>query len=204
MRPADTTRTSASLLRPSHGSKSSPPCQYAAHFQESQTDGSGDPDKDCLFPNGLNGTQTLPEEWKVNSTFPLNKVLRSRSRLVVFDDTNSDLPDFFLKRVLATDRNAPVRRQWDSVINPLVANSSLAPEVIADVFTDSTAVIRRMHEIWDWRVRSNYAAWPVYFAISRTGQPPLVRFEIERLGGHFLYLADVPNHFTQELEQIRL
>jgi hypothetical protein len=205
MRPADTTRTSASGIRHSHGSKSTSPCQHIGRSQASQTNGSGDPDENCLSTNGLNSLRILPGGKNTNGTFPSNPTLtRSRLRLLIFDSTNSDLPDFFLKRVLAIDRDAQVRRQWDSVMNPLIANSGIAPEIITDVFSDSASVIRRMNEIWDLRVRSNYAAWPVYFAVSRIGQPPLVRFEIERLGGHFLYLADVPSHFTRELEQIRL
>lgn len=130
--------------------------------------------------------------------------LGSQMRILVFQETGIALPDTVLKPILTIDRDAQVKRQWQSVIHDLCANSCTAPEIIADIFTDGLAALRRMNEIWEFRVRSNYSPHPLYLAISRTSQTALMRFEIERHGGHFLYLIDAPNHFTPELEQMRL
>jgi hypothetical protein len=129
---------------------------------------------------------------------------RSGLKILVFDGTNTHLPNSLLKRVIANDRAALIKRKWDSVIDTFLSHPCTVPDVIVDISTDRASVIRRMNEIWDLRVRWNYSPRPAYFAISKTGNLPLLRFEIERLDGRFLYLCDVPNHFNQELEQIRL
>jgi hypothetical protein len=122
---------------------------------------------------------------------------------LLFDETGNALPDNLRKQVVRIDPDAPVKRKWESVIEASTTSPN-AYDVIVDSFTDSATAIQRLNSIWKMRVRSNYAVRPAYFGISTISQRPLVRFDIERLGGHFLHLYDVPAHFEQELEQIRL
>jgi hypothetical protein len=122
---------------------------------------------------------------------------------LLFDETGNAVPDNLRKHVAHIDPDAPIKRKWESVIEACTTNST-AYDVIVDSFTDSATAIQRLNSTWKMRVRSNYAVRPAYFGISTISQKPLVRFDIERLGGHFLHLYDVPAHFQQELEQIRL
>ena len=124
---------------------------------------------------------------------------RSKLRLLLFDGTKRELPERLREQVLKYDPHATVKREWASVIDACDAY-----DVIVDYSDDIDAVVRRINEIWRHRVRENYAIRPAYFLVNRISQYRLVRFEVERLGGHFLHLGDVPIRFGNELEQIRL
>jgi hypothetical protein len=78
------------------------------------------------------------------------------------------------------------------------------PDILVHLFTDQRSVMRGIEAVWNTRIRSNYRPRPVYFAIAKTSYSSRVRYEIERMGAHFLYLFDVPTHFQRELDQIRL
>jgi hypothetical protein len=45
---------------------------------------------------------------------------------------------------------------------------------------------------------------PLYFALSCVDHPAALRYEIRRLGGHYLHISDVSRHFGPQLEEIRV
>jgi len=124
---------------------------------------------------------------------------RTALRLLLFNNTKRELPETLREKVLKYDRHAIVKRNWTSVLDALGDC-----DVIVDYSDDTEAVRHRINEIWQRRVRANYTIRPAYFVISKTSQHHLARFEVERLGGHFLHLYDVPTRLGDELEQIRL
>jgi hypothetical protein len=123
---------------------------------------------------------------------------------LILSNPGTILPAALLEQVALVDPNASVKRSWASVTDTLMKRSCRYPDVIIDVVTDPAPVMKRIRDLWQLRVRHNYSSRPAYFAISRNIPPPLVRFDIERLGGHYLLEFDVPAHFQQELAQIRL
>ncbi len=129
---------------------------------------------------------------------------RSPLRLLLFAEPAISLPTNLLQRVERLDAGARVVRNWDSVMEALFATSCSTLDVIIDAFNDLDSALRRSKQLCNLRVRSNYSPRPRYFAISTSNQSPTVRYEIERHGGHFLHVFDVPKHFDAELEQIRL
>jgi hypothetical protein len=118
---------------------------------------------------------------------------------LLFNNTKRELPETLREKVLKYDRHASVKRNWNSVLDALGDC-----DVIVDCSDDLDAVLRRINEIWLRRQRDNYAIRPAYLVVSKASQYRLARFEVERLGGHFLHLYDVPTRFGDELEQIRL
>jgi hypothetical protein len=125
-------------------------------------------------------------------------------RIMILEETGMSIPETLLRLVLALDSNAQVKRRWDSVIHGFSRDFSAVPDMVVDIFSDTAAVLRRINVLWELRVRRNYSPRPLYVAISRVTQPALTRYEIERYGGHFLYVADIPNHFMHEVEQLRM
>lgn len=121
----------------------------------------------------------------------------SALRLILFCETKRELPEELGKEILKHDRNAVVKRNWDSVLDTEC-------DVIVDCSDDIDRVLRRVNENWRRRVKDSHAIRPEYFVIGKPNRHRLARFEVERLGGHFLYLVDVPTRFGEELEQIRL
>lgn len=123
----------------------------------------------------------------------------STLRLLLFSDSKSALPQELLDKVLKYDSNAIIKRNWDSVLDSLDSC-----DVIIYNSDDIHKTLRRINEIWRYRLRGNYATRPSFLIISKTSQYHSGRFEVERLGERFLYLPDVQSQFGKELEQIRL
>jgi hypothetical protein len=122
---------------------------------------------------------------------------RSFLRLTLFDGTRRELPEKLRNEVLRYDPAAAIRRDWTSVLDKL--NDC---DVIIDYSDDIRAVLRRINELWRYRVQANYEIRPAYLAISTPGRPSLARFEVERLGECFLHLDDVPTRLGEELKRI--
>jgi hypothetical protein len=76
--------------------------------------------------------------------------------------------------------------------------------VIVAVGLDCSMAMQQMDDLWKLRVQCNYSHRPVYFAISQETERGLTRYNIERVGGYFLHLFDVPSRFEVEIDQIRL
>ncbi len=174
-----------------------PGCQEFRHSQH--------PDELCL-------SLRASSRWNGNSLghFPPGSPIQnryissSRLRILVLNDKSLPLPEKFLEPVLREDPQAIIRNSWNSVCKMIADDWPSAPHVILGVSPDCGSAIRRLTELWNLRVANNYSLWPIYFAMPRSSQPGLSRFEVERLGGYFLHIFDVPDHFRAEIEQIRL
>lgn len=118
-------------------------------------------------------------------------------RLLIFDGTKKELPEKLRNEVLRYDPAAVIRRDWISVL----ANLGDC-DVVIDYCDDIRAVLRRINELWRYRVRANYATRPAYIAISTPRRPFMARFEVERLGERFLLVDDVPARLGEELRRI--
>jgi hypothetical protein len=118
-------------------------------------------------------------------------------RLLIFDSTKKELPEKLRNEVLRHDPAAVIRRDWTSVLAKLDDC-----DVVIDYCDDIRAVLRRINELWRFRVGANYATRPAYIAISTPSRPSLARFEVERLGERFLHVDDVPARFGEELRRI--
>jgi hypothetical protein len=123
----------------------------------------------------------------------------SALRLVLFGETKGELPETLRAEVLKNHGDAIVKRNWGSVLDALDSC-----DVILDYSDDIQAALRRINELWRRLVQANYAARPAYIVIGKPDRPSLARFEIERLGGHFLHLDDVPARLGEELKRIDL
>jgi hypothetical protein len=99
--------------------------------------------------------------------------------------------------VLKYDPAAVIRRDWTSVLDNL--NDC---DVIIDHSDDIRAVLRRINELWRYRVQANYEPRPAYIAIGTPSRLSLARFEVERLGEYFLHVDDVPTRLGEELKRI--
>jgi len=103
------------------------------------------------------------------------------------------------------DPRAPIRRNWDRVIASLESGGMNCADVIVDVLQRKGVVgLEHLRELWITRVAHNYSAGPFYFALSCVDQPAALRYEIRRLGGYYLNIADVSRHFGQQMEEVRL
>jgi hypothetical protein len=122
---------------------------------------------------------------------------RSFLRLTLFDGTRRELPEKLRNEVLRYDPAAAIRRDWTSILDNL--NDC---DVIIDYSDDIRAVLRRINELWRYRVRANYATRPAYIAISTPSRAFLARFEVERLGERFLHADDVQARLGEELRRI--
>lgn len=126
-----------------------------------------------------------------------------RLRLVLLNNGLGTLPSTLTEQVVKIDPEAQIRNSWASLIDSL-ADSCCAFDVIIAVGQDCSLTMQQMDDLWRLRVRHNYSPRPVYFAISKDTQRGLTRYNIERLGGHFLHLFDAPSHLQAEIDQIRL
>jgi hypothetical protein len=120
-------------------------------------------------------------------------------RLLLFGDTKRELPQVLREEVVKHDGEAIIKRDWASVLSTL-SNC----DVILDYSDDIDAVVRRINQIWRYRVRANHAIFPAYIVISKISQYALARFAVERLGARYLHLYDVPALLGDELKQIDL
>jgi hypothetical protein len=158
--------------------------------------------RDLTFPDS-NYEETLNADAECFQ--PRRISTSSDLRLLLFNDDATSFPASLLEQVTIADRNALIKRDFDSVMEMFTAaNCCAIPDIVVHLFTDPASLMRRIKDVWSARMRQNYNPRPAYFAISSTTQPSLVRYEIERLGGHFLHLFDVPTHFRREIDQIRL
>lgn len=119
-------------------------------------------------------------------------------------NTDGPLPDTLVQQVIQIDPDAQIRNSWNSFIDCLAANSCRTPDVIVGYSSECGQAIRQIKELGDLRRHYNYSPRPVYLAITAQRQPVVTRLEIERVGGYFLHLPDVPRHFNDEIERIRI
>jgi hypothetical protein len=124
-------------------------------------------------------------------------------RFLVFADGGVTLPKILLDRITAIDPDAQIKRTWNSVVDELEKNSLDAHDIVIESSDDMEGAAARIDHIWRLRVKANYAMRPAYLVIGKPSHP-MARFEIERRGGYFLRLCDVPTHLVGELEHIRL
>ena len=104
-----------------------------------------------------------------------------------------------------TDPCAPIRRNWDRAIASLESSGMSSVDVVIDVLEPKgIRGLEHLREVWKLRVRHNYTTVPVYFALSCVDQPAALKYEIQRLGGHYLHISDVSRHFDPQLDEIRL
>lgn len=130
---------------------------------------------------------------------------RSFPRIVLFNSAGTPLPASLLEQVARADPHALIKRDLEAAIEMFTdANTCALPDIFLHPFSEKSSVIQGINAVWSARIQNNYSSRPVYVAVSSTRQPSLVGYEIERLGAHFLYLADVPTHFQRELDHIRL
>lgn len=125
-------------------------------------------------------------------------------RLVLLNNGLPTLPSSLTEQLVKIDPEAQIRNSWSSLIDTRHSDSCHAFDVIIAVGPDCSLAMQQMDDLRRLRVLNNYSPRPVYFAISQDTQRGLTRYKIERLGGHFLHLLDVPSGFQAEIDLIRL
>jgi hypothetical protein len=125
-------------------------------------------------------------------------------KLTILKNTAGPLPESLLQQAIRIDPNTQIRHSWDSMIDRLAANACRTPDVIVGYSTGYELALEQIKELRDFRERCNYSPRPIYLAITAKRQSGVTRLEIERAGGYFLYAPDVPTHFRDEIENIRL
>src|ERR1043165_3780335 len=130
--------------------------------------------------------------------------IRNQLSILLVNETGQPLPSYLVEPILRIDSDAKIFTSWLSVMRVLVGKSCSVPDLIIVISTDCASAVQHLNGLWTIRLRNNYSVRPLYFGLSQRGQFASRRYEIERLGGYFLALSDVPCRFSQELEQVRL
>jgi hypothetical protein len=130
--------------------------------------------------------------------------MRSRLRLTVLNETGTPLSVDFLQSILQNDPEAKMKKNWGAILEELTKKACTATDVIIVVCNDCQATIQQLKSLWKLRIYFNFSPRPICFFISRSRQSVLTRYRIERLGGYFLQLCDVPGYFQREFERIHI
>ncbi len=125
-------------------------------------------------------------------------------KLLVHDNLAFN-PSELLDQIAEIDPSAQIKRTWGSVLQHLECSVLKATDIIIDIIDATPGVAaEHLNQLSELRRRHNYSPTPLYLAISVQTQPLVVRHSIRCLGGRFIYMAHVPAHFLEEIEEIRL
>src|SRR6266487_19031 len=110
-------------------------------------------------------------------------------RLICHSERGRDCGTVLAKSLEKIAPQTRIVRDWDEVIGHLESRSADPVDVVIDLIgRDGRGALRHLRELWESRLVNNYAAAPAYVALSCAPQPPALRYEVRRLGGHLLYL----------------
>lgn len=129
---------------------------------------------------------------------------RKSLRLTLVNDGIDRLPAELINSVLEIDQEAQMKKSWASAFDTLTPDFRNIPDVLVVASKNFKTVFKHINELWQLRESHNHSPRPIYFGIAQEKQPPIIRFQLTRMGAHFLHLFDVVAQFKEEIEQIRL